>query len=406
LEEGTILVQGGKIVAVGASAEIEPPAGATVRDMRGRVIMPGIVDTHSHVGISPRPDVEAHADGNEATDPIQSGLRALDAIWPGDPGIRMAVAGGVTTANIMPGSANVMGGQTAYVKLRGKTIEEMLIHKEGVQGGMKMANGENPKRSHGPRGRAPATRMKVAALQRSIFIKAQDYVRAWETYERAVGEGKTGLQRPDRNLDLEPVVEILKGQRTVHFHTHRADDILTALRLADEFGFKIVLQHVSEGHLVAEEIARRNAPCSIIVTESPGGKLEAVQLRMDNAAALERAGVKVAFHSDDNVVNSRFLLREAALAVRAGMSEQGALRALTLHAAEMMDLADRIGSIEPGKDADLVVLSGPPFSVRTQVLETYIDGEQVFDRARPADRRFATGGFDVGERYPTLEGAP
>lgn len=401
IENGTLVVTDGKITAVGGPS-IAVPSGATVRDVSGKVIMPGLVDTHSHVGIYPRPSVAANQDGNEMTSPTQGILRAIDAIWPADPGIRMALAGGVTTANIMPGSGNVMGGQTAYVKLRGGTIEEMLIFKDGIAGGMKMANGENPKRAYGSRNMAPSTRMAVAALQRRVFVRAQDYRRKWDEYRQAVADAKKDAREPDRDLELEPVVEILEGKRTVHFHTHRADDIMTVLRLADEFHFSVVLQHVTEGYKVAGEIARRHVPASIIVIDSPGGKHEAVDSRLENGGLLERAGVKVAIHTDDYINSSRFLMREAALAVRGGMTEAGAFRALTLNGAEMLGLGARLGSLDPGKDADFVVLSGHPFSAYTHVLETYIEGVRVFDRANPADAHYATGGFGVASRYPAL----
>jgi imidazolonepropionase-like amidohydrolase len=313
----------------------------------------------------------------------------------------MAQAGGITTANIMPGSGNVMGGQTAYVKMRGRTIDEMLIHREGVQGGMKMANGENPKRAYGSRGQAPSTRMAVAAMQRDIFIRAQAYKKKWDDHRAKIAAG-TASEEPARDLELEPVVEILEGRRTVHHHTHRADDIMTVMRLAEEFGYlrNLVLQHVTEAYMVADEIARLRVPCSIIVIDAPGGKHEAAGLTLANGGLLERAGVKVAIHTDDFIVNSRFFLRAGALSVREGMSEAGALAALTINPAEMMGLADRLGSIAAGKDADLVVLSGEPFSVYTQVLQTYIDGQVVFDRSRPEDLRYATGGFAVADRYP------
>jgi imidazolonepropionase-like amidohydrolase len=193
---------------------------------------------------------------------------------------------------------------------------------------------------------------------------------------------------------------VLDGHRVVHHHTHRADDILTVLRIQQEFGHRVVLQHASEAWLVADEIARSGIPVSTLVVDAPGGKHEAVNLRLETPGILERAGVKVALHTDDFITSSRLLLRMAALAVQGGMSEAGALRAVTLHAAEMLDLGARLGSLEPGKDADLVVLSGPPFSVRTRVLETWIEGERVFDAADPADRLYQSGGFGVAERYP------
>jgi imidazolonepropionase-like amidohydrolase len=287
------VIEDGRIAAVGPAERVPLPEGAEIRERSGTVIIPGLVDTHSHLGLYPRPRVPAHADGNEASGPVQSAVRAIDAIWPGDPGIRMARAGGVTTANIMPGSGNVVGGQTAYVKLRGDTVEEMWI--EGAVGGLKMANGENPKRVHGERKKAPQTRMAVAALQRALFVRAREYRQKWGTFREKKPHDREA-EPPARDLALEPMVEVLEGKRTVHYHTHRADDIVTALRLRDEFGFDLVLQHVTEGFAVADEIARRGVPASIIVLDSPGGKHEAARLGIENGAALERAGVRVAIH--------------------------------------------------------------------------------------------------------------
>jgi imidazolonepropionase-like amidohydrolase len=398
IENGSLVVANGKIVEIGSADQVQVPVGATVRDVKGKTIIPGLVDTHSHIGIYPRPAVPANSDGNEMTGPAQPGLRALDAIYPDDPGIRMAVAGGVTTANIMPGSGNVIGGQTVYVKLRGRTVEEMRIAGGNVLGGLKMANGENPK-GYGRRTpvQAPGTRMKVAALQREQFIKARDYQRKWQAYRAGSKDAKTPRTPPDVDLSLEPLVEVLERKRTVHFHSHRADDLLTAMRIAEEFGFELVLHHVTEGYRVADEIARRKIPASLTLVDSPGGKPEVAALVEENAALLDKAGVKLAINTDDFITESRFFLRTGAIAVRGGLAEDKALRALTRNAAEMLHLEDRLGSLEKGKDADFVVLSGPPFSVYTQVLETYIDGNRVFDRARRADSAYQTGGFGLAD---------
>jgi imidazolonepropionase-like amidohydrolase len=398
IERGVLLVEGGKIRAVGPAGKVNIPEGAKVRDLTGKTIIPGLVDTHSHIGIYPRPAVPANSDGNEMTGPVQSALRAIDSIYPNDPGIRMAVAGGVTTANIMPGSGNVIGGQTLYVKLRGRTVEEMRIRTPKTLGGLKMANGENPK-NYGRRKQAPGTRMKVAALQRAQFVKARDYQRKWAAYRKARKNGKAA-PRPDRDLALEPLVEVLEGKRTVHFHTHRADDLMTALRIAREFRFEIVLQHATEGYRIADVLARRKIPVSLTLVDSPGGKLEVVGLLEENAALLEKAGVKVAINTDDFITESRFFLRTGAIAVRGGMSADAALKALTIHGAQMLHLDDRVGSLEKGKDADFVVLSGAPFSVYTQVLETYIEGKRLFDRSRQLDWTYQAGGFALADKSP------
>jgi imidazolonepropionase-like amidohydrolase len=396
IESATLVVHKGKVVAAGRDADVAVPAGAESRDGKGLVVIPGLVDTHSHIGIYPRPHVQAHSDGNEMTGPVQPGIRALDAVWPDDPGIRMANAGGVTTANIMPGSGNVIGGQTVYVKLRGRTIDEMQIAgKDGVVGGLKMANGENPK-GYGRRGSAPATRMKVAALQREQFVKAREYKAKWDAHRKATVEGKKPTP-PDVDLSLEPLLEVLERKRTVHFHCHRADDILTAVRLSEEFGFELVLQHCTEGYRVSRELAERRAWVSLTLLDSPGGKLETAGLLEENAAILAKAGVTVAINTDDFITESRFLLRTGSLAVRGGMTTEQALAALTANPARMMHLDHRLGTLGAGKDADFVVLSGEPFSVYTQVLETFIDGRRVYQRADRRDWSFQAGGFALGD---------
>ncbi len=397
IEQGVLVVAGSKIVAVGPDGSVPIPEKATVHDLTGKTIIPGLVDTHSHIGIYPRPQVPAHGDGNEMSGPIQPGLRALDSIYPDDPAIRMAVAGGVTTANIMPGSGNAIGGSTLYVKLRGQTVEAMQIAGLDVLGGLKMANGENPK-GYSRRQQAPYTRMKLAALQREQFAKAREYQPKWAAYRK----DPKGKPSPELDVALEPLVEVLERKRTVHFHCHRADDLMTALRIAEEFGFEIVLQHATEGYRVADELVRRKVPVSLTLVDSPGGKLEVNGLLEENAALLDKAGVKVAINTDDFITESRFFLRTGAIAVRGGMSEDAALRALTLHGAQMLHLDGRLGSLEKGKDADFVVLSGPPFSVYTKVLETYIDGRRVFDRSRSKDWAYQVGGFALAdpERLP------
>ena len=401
IAQGVLVIKGGKIVAVGEAGKVQIPAGAKVQDATGKVIMPGIVDSHSHIGIMGNPTVSDSQDGNEGSGPIQPGLRALDAIDPADPNIRMATSGGITTANIMPGSGNVMGGQTAYVKLRGSTMEQMLI--PGTLGGMKMANGTNPK-GYGSRGQAPMTRMEEAALARGIFVKAQQYKGKWDAYAKAMAAKDKNAKEPDHDLGLDAVLQVLDGKRVVHNHTHRADDVMTVLRLSDEFHYRVVVHHGTESCEVADELAKRHIGVSFTMIDSPGGKPETINFSISCPARLEKAGVKVAFNTDDPITNSRLLLRSAALGVRGGMSEDAALKGLTIYPAEMLDLQSRVGSLEVGKDADFIVLSGAPLSVYTHVIETWIEGEKVFDRNNPADVRYATGGFEVVGRYPQQAG--
>jgi imidazolonepropionase-like amidohydrolase len=347
--------------------------------------MPGLVCTHSHVG-SPS--------GGDRSGPIQPECRALDAIDVRHPSVHRARAGGLTTLNIMPGSGHLLSGQTVYLKLReGRTIEELLIRTEDgtVAGGIKMANGTNSQRA----APFPGTRAKSAALMRARLVQAQEY------REKQARAARGEAEAPPRDLGLEALGEALAGKRIVHHHTHRHDDILTVLRLAKEFGFRVVLHHVSEGWKVAAEIAAAKAPCSAIIVDSPGGKLEARDLSFEVGRVLDEAGVLVAFHTDDPITDSRLFLRMAALAVRAGMDRDKALRSLTLSGAEMLDLEERVGSLTPGKDADFIVLSGEPLSVYTRVLETWVEGRKVFDLGRPEDRLFADGGEGAGHERAT-----
>ncbi len=381
IPKGVLVIHRGKIITVGPSGSTKIPQNAERHDLSGKVIMPGLVDTHSHIG---------GGSGGDSTAALHPEVRIMDAINARDKGFKRALAGGITTVNIMPGSGHLLSGQTIYLKLRdGKTIDDLLIKDSqgNIAGGIKMANGTNSIRTSGP---FPGTRGKSASLVREQFVKAIDYR---DKIRRANGDSE---KMPARDLALEALVEVLDGKRMVHYHTHRHDDILTVLRTAKEFGFRVVLQHVSEGWKVSDEIAKAGVPSSIIVIDSPGGKLEAVNLALDTGAALEKAGALVGFHTDDYITDSRLFLRSAGLAMRAGMSREKALYGLTMAGAIMLDLRDRVGSLEVGKDADFIVLSGDPISVYTKVLETHVEGKKVFDRSNPNDRLYAVGGYGAG----------
>ena len=379
IEQGIVLIQNGKITAVGEARTVRLSSDVTIIDCIGKIIMPGIVDTHSHIG-GPA--------GGDASSPIQPDVRILDSVNPRAASIQRAQAGGITTVNVMPGSGHLDSGQTLYLKLRDNAIkiDDLLIYDgDGkYMGGIKFANGTNSIRSGG--GAFPGTRAKSAALVREQFIKAQEF------REKVAKAGGDKSKMPPRDLAMEALVEVLDRKRTVHFHTHRHDDIMTALRLAKEFNFKIVLQHVSEAWKVAKEIADAKAPASIIFIDSPGGKLETMDIDFRNGVELEKAGALVGFHTDDGITDSRWLLRSGGLAVRAGMSRNGALYALTMANAKMLDLDSRVGSLEAGKDADLVILSGDPLSIYTHVMQTWVEGKKVFDRTDPKDYIFAVGG--------------
>jgi imidazolonepropionase-like amidohydrolase len=381
IESGILVVRDGVIAHVGPLDTTPVPAGAEVRDLSGRVIVPGLVDTHSHIGA---------VEGGDRSAPLQPEVRVLDSIDVRDPSMQRARAGGITTVNVMPGSGHLLSGQTVYLKLRqGNTVEELAIRNAdgSIAGGIKMANGTNSRRDPP----FPGTRAKSAALVRAQFIEAQEYVR-----KRGDADPE---KRPERDLGKEALAEALSGKRIVHHHTHRHDDVLTVLRLREEFGLRVVLHHVSDGWKVADEIARAGVPCSLIVIDSPGGKLEARDMRWESGAILLEAGASVAFHTDDGITDSRLFLRSAALAARAGMPRDEALEAMTLAPARMIDLGERVGSLEPGKDADFVVLDGDPLSVYTHVLETWVEGKRVFDRALPEDRLLAVGGFGAGSPW-------
>src|SRR5580704_9720583 len=381
IENGVIVVQRGKIIAVGASGSTTIPADAETHDVTGKVMMPGLVDSHSHIG-GPA--------GGDSSSPIQPDARVFDSLNPLDRTLKRARAGGVTTANVMPGSGHLLSGQTVYIKLRNVTAMDDLVIRDAQgngMGGMKMANGTNSIRQ----APFPGTRAKSVALMREQLIKAQEYR---EKIRKAEGDKD---KMPARDLAMEGLVEVLDGKRIVHFHTHRHDDILSVLMLSKEFGFRVVLHHVTEGDKVADQIAAAKVSCSLTIVDSPGGKLETMDSEFQDAAILDRAGVVIAINTDDPITDSRFLMRSAALTVRGGLSREKALYGLTMAGAIMLDLGNRVGSLEAGKDADFLVLSGDPLSVYTHVLQTYVEGKKVFDRTDPKDLLFATGGYGASK---------
>jgi imidazolonepropionase-like amidohydrolase len=384
IEQGVLVVQGSTILAVGPMGQTSIPENARVIDASNKWIMPGLVCTHSHIG---------GVGGADGSAPIQPGVRILDSINVRVPGFKRALAGGLTTLNIMPGSGHLISGQTVYCKLRyagsgPATIDDIFIRDAdgSPMGGLKMANGTNSQ------GEAPfpGTRGKSAFLVREQYIKAREY------HAKIVAAKEDPDKLPPRDLHMESLVEAMQGKRIVHHHTHRHDDIMTVLRLAQEFSLRVVLHHVSEGWKVAKEIAAAKIPCSIIVIDSPGGKLEARDMTFKNGRMLDEAGVRVAFHTDDWITDSRVFTRSAALAVRAGMDRDKAIEGLTMAGAEMLGLENRIGSLAPGKDADFAILSGDPLSVYTRVLETWVEGQKAFDLSNSEDALFAEGGLGAG----------
>ncbi|MEX0720564.1 MAG: amidohydrolase family protein [Balneolaceae bacterium] len=379
IDNGVLIIENGKISTVGDS-DTSIPQNADVHDVSGKVIMPGLIDSHSHIG---------EGDGGDRSSALHPDIRIMDTINPRSTSFNKARAGGITSVNVMPGSGHLMSGQTVYLKLReANTIDDMLLivdEENNIYGGIKMANGTNPLRSSP----FPGTRAKSAAMVRELFVKAQNYQ---AKINKANGDDS---KMPARDLQMETLIEVLEGKRTVHNHTHRHDDILTAIRLSQEFGYKLVLQHVSEAWKVADEIAAAGVPASIITLDSFGGKLETEAISNSNGAALEKAGVIVGMHTDDGITDSRLFLRSTAMAVREGMSREKALESVTIANAIMMNIDDRAGTLENGKDADFIILSGDPFSVYTHVEQTWIEGDLVWDRSDDEDKKFATGGYDV-----------
>ena len=378
LNGADILIRRGKIAAIGPN--LQAARNARVIDASGKYVMPGIIDCHSHTMIDAV---------NELTLTVTSMVRIRDVLNPTDEAIYRALAGGVTTANLLHGSGNAIGGQNTVVKFKyGRPIEDFIF--PGALPGIKFALGENPKRTNFPQlpgqRRYPATRMGVEEVIRDAFVRARDYRAAWDAY-RVRSKREKNLVPPRRELELEPLVEVLEGKRFVHAHCYRADEILMLINLADEFGFKVrTFQHTLEGYKVASEIARHGAGASIFA-DFWGYKIEAYDAIPYNAVIMTRAGVNVSLNSDSDE-RMRRLNIEAAKMIRYGdMTEQEALKMITMNPAWQLGIQDRVGSIDVGKDADMTIWNGHPLSVYSRVESTLIDGEVFFDRRQDVTRR-------------------
>jgi len=385
LERGTVLVEEGRISAVGEDVEI--PAGAQVHDAAGKVVMPGLIDAHCHVGVFADSIGWEYSDGNEITDPITPHLRALDALHPGDPAWPDLVAAGVTTVLTGPGSGNLIGGQWVCVKTPPKPSVEQMVLLEPA--GMKMALGENPRRVYGEQKKAPSTRMGNAALLRAALVSAQNYVQQWQHYEDEMGVYQARLrvgekpermpQPPKRDLKMEALGKLLRREMKARIHAHRADDILTAIRIAEEFDLDLTIEHATEGYKIADVLAEKGVPVTAGPILFSRVKYELKGMTPRNPGLMAEAGVKVAIQTDESSA-VRYLTINAALAVREGMPEEEAFKAITINAAEIIGVADRVGSLEVGKDADVVVFSGHPFDYRTLAELVLVDGEEVYRR--------------------------
>jgi imidazolonepropionase-like amidohydrolase len=370
VEGGTVLVQNGKIAAVGAGLAV--PDGARVIDAAGSWVLPGFIEAHGHLGVHEEAEGWAGNDTNEMTEPVTAHVRAIDAINPADLAFHDAITGGVLAVNVNPGSGNPIGGQTCAMKTWGRTVDEMLLR---APAGMKSALGENPKRVYGDLHQMPSTRLGTAAVIRGALVAASNYLD-----RLAAEEGKPeGERKPvDRDLKLEALGRVLRREIPWRQHCHRADDIATAMRIAAEFGYDLVIDHGTEAHLVADLLAARNIPVIIGPLLTSRSKVELRNRSLANPGKLAAAGVTIAITTDHPVVPIPFLVHQAALAVKEGLDPRTAIEALTINPARIVGIDDRLGSIEPGKDADLVIWSGDPLDVLSRVRRALVGGAEVY----------------------------
>lgn len=360
LTGATVLIQNGKIAAVGRHIPI--PHDARIINAKGMKITPGFIDCHTHIGLAEEAAGAAHLDKNEVNDPVCPHLRAIDGIDPEDPGLRDAYSSGTTTMIITPGSETVIGGQSVAIKTYGHIIDHMILRQPA---GIKMAFGENPIKTYVNKDKPPSTRMSIAGIIREALIQAQNYQKKADA---------------DRDLRMEALSLLLNRKIPLRAHAHAADDIMTAIRIADEFNLKLNIEHATAAHKIADELARRNVTATIGPSITARVKVELRERTYSTPALLHRAGVKIALITDHPILPVSSLRLEAALALREGLPRDIALKAITLSAAEIIGVSDRVGSIEPGKDADLVILDGDPFAVATNIKQVFINGKTVFSQ--------------------------
>ena len=360
LDKGTVVVKDTRIEAIGTNVRISAEAEAW--SLRDKVVIPGMIDAHTHLGLTQDGVGAMHSDEDEVDDPIVPHLRALDAINPEDIAFKDALRGGVTTVGVMPGSHNVICGQPAAVKVVGATVEEMVVR---APVGMKIAFGERPKNAYGSRKKSPMTRMGIAAILREALVKVANY-------SKKNGAG--------RNLRIEAMMPVMKKQLPLRAHAHRADDIMTALRIAKEFGLRLVIEHGTDAYKVARELADANVP----VVHGPWikvrGNLEQSGRIPESPRLLVESGVLTAFSTDHPVIAIQNLRLQGIIAVQEGVAQEDALKAITWNHARIMGIEDRVGSIEKGKDADLVILSGLPFDSATKVEAEVVNGKIAWRR--------------------------
>lgn len=377
-DNGYVLIDEGKIIKVtGDYKEIEDllkdKENTEMIDAEGKYILPGLIDAHCHVGMWEDAVGFEGDDGNESTDPVTPQLRAIDGVYYADRAFVEARESGVTTVVTGPGSANVIGGQFAALKTYGRRVEEMIL-KDPVA--VKVAFGENPKTVYNEKRQTPITRMAIAAILRENLMKAREYKKQLEDYEN----DKENYDKPEFDIKMEVLKKVLDGEVPLKAHAHRADDILTAIRIAKEFGVKLSIEHCTEGHLITDILMEEGVSAIVGPLLTDRSKIELRNQSLKAPGILSKAGIPVAIMTDHPCVPVQHLCLCAALASREGMDEEEALKAITINAAKITGIADRVGSLEPGKDADIAIFDGHPFELRAHVVTTIINGKIVYQR--------------------------
>jgi imidazolonepropionase-like amidohydrolase len=370
-ENGYIHIEGNIIKAIGPMANC--PHDTDIIDAKGRYVMPGFVDAHTHIGLFEDSVGFEGDDGNEATDPVTPQLRAIDGIYHADRSFDEARQWGVTTVVCGPGSSNVICGQFAALKTYGRSVDEMVFKQPCA---LKVAFGENPKSVHHDKNRIPSTRMTTAAILREQLYKAKEYMDDWEEFRKNPDE----KDKPEFDIRFEALIPVLKRELIMKVHAHRADDILTALRIAEEFNLDITIDHCTEGYMIADILKQKHVKVILGPLLTDRSKIELRNQNIEAPGVLSREGIPVAIMTDHPCVPIQHLLLSASVAVREGMDEENALRAITINASKAAGIDERVGSLDPGKDADIVIFSGYPFDYKTKVDITIINGKVVYRR--------------------------